>query len=232
MSRKWFGLAALIVIASSLLTVSSCGDPQELVGITVQPATETFGASDIPIIADAGLQVQLRALGSYVHPPVTKDITSQATWTSNDPQMVTVTPGGLATATGNACGATLISATVGTNADGSGVSSSGAIVTGYMTANVVCYTGGGSGGGAAEPELTINFSGSGTGTVTSSTSGFSCASTAVSCIDSFASGTTVSLTATAVAPATFGGWSGGGCTGTSTCVLLLETNTIVTAAFN
>lgn len=232
MSRKWFGLAALVIIATSLLAVSSCGDPQELVSITIQPGTETFGASNIPVSADAGLQVQLRALGTYVHPPVTKDITSKVTWTSNDPQMVTVNSSGLATATGVSCGGTLISATVQTNADGSGVSSSGAIVTGFMTADVVCFTSTNSGGGAAEPTLTVDFSGSGTGTVTSSTSGFSCASTAVSCVDSFPSGTTVTLTATPVAPSTFGGWSGGGCTGTSTCVLLLQTDTIVTASFN
>jgi hypothetical protein len=232
MSRKWFGFALLILIASSLLAVSSCGDPQELVSITIQPGTETFGASNIPVAADAGLQVQLRALGTYVHPPVTKDITSQVTWTSNDPQMITVNSSGLATATGFSCGGTLVSATVQTNADGSGVSSSGAVVTGYMTANVVCFTSTGSGGGAAEPTLTVDFSGSGTGTVTSSSSGFSCSSTAVSCIDSFPSGTPVTLIATAVAPSTFGGWSGGGCTGTANCVLLLQSDTIVTATFN
>jgi hypothetical protein len=232
MSRKWFGLAALIISASSLLAVSSCGDPQELVSIQIQPGTETIGNSNIPVIQDAGIQVQLAALGTYVHPPVTKDITNQVTWASNTPQLVTVNSSGLMTATGFLCGGGLVSAAVTTNHDGSGISSSGAVVTGYMTANVVCFTGTGSGGGAAEPTLTLNFSGSGTGTVTSSTSGFTCASTAVSCIDSFPSGTTVTLTATPVAPSTFGGWSGGGCTGTSTCVLLLETNTIVTAAFN
>jgi hypothetical protein len=232
MSRKWFGLAALVIIASSLLAVSSCGDPQELVSIQIQPGTETIGSSNVPVSQDAGIQVQLSALGTYVHPPVTKDITNQVTWASNTPQLVTVNSSGLMTATGFLCGGGLVSATVTTNSDGSGVSSSGAIVTGNMTANVVCFTGTGSGGGAAEPTLTLNFSGSGTGTVSSSTSGFTCASTAVSCIDSFPSETTVTLTATPVAPSSFGGWSGGGCTGTSTCVLLLQTDTIVTAAFN
>lgn len=231
MSRKWITLAALIFAAISLLSLSSCADHQELVSISVQPGTETFGASNIPVAADAGLTVQLRALGSYVHPPVTKDITNQVTWTSNDTQMVTVNSTGLATATGDSCGGTLISATVTTNADGSGVSSSGAIVTGYMTADVVCFTSTGSGGGGAEPILTVNFLGSGTGTVTSSTSGFSCASTAVSCVDSFPAGTTVTLTATPIAPSTFGGWSNG-CTGTSTCVLLMQSDTTVTASFN
>ena len=228
MKAKWFGTVALILVAISLLSVSSCGDPQELTSIQVQPTTETVGASNIPVPADAGLQVQLRALGTYIHPPVTKDITSQVTWSSNDTQMFTVSSTGLMTATGVACGGTLVSATETTNSDGSGVSSSGAIVTGSMTANLVCYTGGAGGG---EPILTVNFLGSGTGTVTSSTSGFNCESEFFSCEDSFPSGTTVTLTATPVAPSTFGGWSGG-CTGTSTCVLVLQTDTTVTAEFD
>jgi Divergent InlB B-repeat domain len=229
MSRKWLSIAALIIAASFLLSVSSCGDPQELVGITVQPGSVTFGASNIPVSEDAGLITQLTALGTYIHPPVTKDITKQVTWTSSDNQEVTVSSTGLITVTGVVCGPnTLISATLTTNADGSGVSSSGAVVTGSMTASVVCFTNTGGGAGAA-PILTVNFLGGGTGTVTSPT--FSCASTAISCVDSFPAGTTVTLTATPVAPSTFGGWSGG-CTGTSTCVLLLQTDTTVTATFN
>jgi hypothetical protein len=229
MNRKWFSIAALIIVAISLFSVSSCGDPQTLQSIQVVPGSVTFGASNIPVSADAGLTTQLRALGSYLHPPVTKDITDQVTWASSDNQEVTVNSTGLITATGVVCGPnTAISATLTTNADGSGVSSSGAIVTGFMTASVVCFTNTGGGGGAA-PILTVNFLGSGTGTVTSPT--FNCASTAISCVDSFPAGTTVTLTATPIAPSTFGGWSGG-CTGTSTCVLLMESDTTVTATFN
>jgi hypothetical protein len=228
MSRKWLSFIALIATASSLLVASSCGDPQELVSITVQPGTETFGTSSTSVSSLAGAQVQLRALGNYIHPPVTKDITNQVTWASNTPQMVTVNSSGLITVTGGPCGGTLVSATVTTNHDGSGVSSSGAVVTGYMTADVVCDTTGSVGG--SEPILTVSFLGSGTGTV-SSALGFSCASTAGSCVDSFPFGTTVTLTATPIAPSTFGGWSGA-CTGTSTCVLLMESDTTVTATFN
>jgi hypothetical protein len=233
MSRKWLSIIALIATATSLLIVSSCGDPQELVTITVNPTTETIGATNIPVSADAGIQVQLSALGTYIHPPVVKDITDQVTWASNTPQLVTVNSTGLMVATGELCGGGLVSATVTTNHDGSGLSSSGAIVTGFMTANVVCFTGNGSGGsGGSEPVLTVNFSGSGTGVVASTTSGFTCSSTNVSCVDSFPSGTAITLTANPVAPSTFGGWSGGGCTGTGTCTLLLQTDTTVTATFN
>jgi hypothetical protein len=232
MSRKWLSVTALIIAAILLLSVSSCGDSQQLVSIAIQPGVETFGASDIQVVDDTGLQVQLRALGTYVHPPVTKDITGQVLWTSNTPQMVTVTSGGLISVTGFSCGGTLISATVQTNADTGGLSASGAIVTGYMTANVVCFTGTSGGGGGGEPTLTIGFSGAGTGIVSAAPSGFTCPSTDVSCITSFPTNTSVTLTATPVGTSVFGGWTGGGCTGTGACTMLLQTDTIVTAAFN
>jgi len=231
MNRKWLAVGALIVAAISLLSVASCGDPQELVSLSIQPSAVTIGASNIPVPADAGIQVQLRALGTYIHPPVTKDITDKVIWNSDTPQMFTIDSTGLMTTTGLLCGGALISASVTTNADGSGVSSSGAIVTGNITASVVCFTSTGSGGGSSEPILTVNFQGSGTGVVASSTSGFSCASTAVSCVDSFPSGTTVTLNATPISPSVFGGWSGG-CTGTGVCTLLMQSDTTVTATFN
>src|SRR5271168_862332 len=146
MKRKWFGIIALVITATALLSLSSSADPQELVGLTINPTMETIGASNIPVGADAGIQVQLQALGTYIHPPVVKDITDQVTWASNTPQLVTVNSTGLMVATGVLCGGGLVSASVTTNHDGSGVSSSGAVVTGLMTANVVCFTGNGSGG--------------------------------------------------------------------------------------
>ncbi len=84
-----FRSVAGLVAVCSLLAMLSCAHDQQLVGITIKPETENFGA------ADPALNVQLRALGSYIHPPVTKDITSQVTWASNTPNMVTVTPTGL-----------------------------------------------------------------------------------------------------------------------------------------
>lgn len=231
MYRNWLRIATLVLAGSVLLAVSSCGHPQELVSISVQPGTETIGASDIPVNLDAGLTVQLRALGTYIHPPVTKDITNQVTWSSNDTQMETVSSTGLATATGQSCGGTLISATVTTNSDGSGISSSGAIITGYMTANVVCFTSSSSGSGG-QPLLTLTFPGAGSGTVTSAPPGLGCANTATTCAATFPSGTSVTLTATPVGSSTFGGW-GGGCVGsTSTCTLALTADTTVTATFN
>jgi hypothetical protein len=77
MQSKWLKMLATCLIT---LIVPSCGHDQQLVSISIAPSTETFGASNIPVSADAGLNVQLRALGTYIHPPVTKDITNQATW--------------------------------------------------------------------------------------------------------------------------------------------------------
>lgn len=230
MIRKWFGIVLLLVASGVLLTLPSCGRSQQLVSIQVQPQVETFGAGDIPVMANAGSQVQLRALGTYIHPPVTKDITSEVTWNSNTPQMFTVDATGLLTATGLSCGGTLVSATLTTNTSAGGLSSSGALVTGYMTANVVCFSsssgGGGGGGGGTGPSLTLNFLGTGSGTVTSSPPGLSCASTAGTCSSSnFASGSTVMLTA---APnGTFGGW--GGCDGVSGSGLVCTINNLTTA---
>ena len=112
-----------------------------MVSITIQPDHEIFGAPNIPISADAGLTVQARAIGNFIHPPVGKDVTNQAVWKSNTPDIATVDAAtGLVTATGLACGDALVTATITTNHSIGNVSSTGAIVTGDMTATVVCST--------------------------------------------------------------------------------------------
>ena len=229
MIRKWFGVLTLVLVASAFLTLSSCGRDQQLVSIQIQPTTETFGSSNVPVADDAGLNVQLRALGTYIHPPVTKDITSQVTWTSNDTQMMSVSAAGLLTATGQTCGSALVSATINTGHSSGGISSSGAIITGYMTGNVVCYTGSGSG-----VPLSVQFAGSGLGSISSSPAGLSCFSTATNCTASFTSGSPVQLTA--VPSGSFGGW-GVGCDSTSNGGLVCTINsltipTTLTATFN
>lgn len=231
MNGKWWSIAVLAAVAGMLLGVNSCGRSQELVSIQVQPAIDTFGASNVPVIANRGSQVQLRALGTYIHPPVTKDITNQVTWSSNTTQMFTVDAAtGLLTATGESCGGTLVSATAHTGKSAGGISSSGAVVTGYMTANVVCFTGSGGGGGA--PVLTLAFAGNGAGNVTSSPLGLSCSSPNP-CVAQFASGTLVTLTATPTGSSTFGNWLGCDSAGTTNpCTLTLTGNRTATVTFN
>jgi hypothetical protein len=222
MMQKWsalMGVLAVVMAAGLLLSLSSCARDQELTNITIQPATETFGATNIPVGADQGLNVQLRAIGSYAHPPITKDLTNQVVWNSNTPGLVTVNSTGLLTATGQDCGNGLVSATVTTN------KSEANIVTAYMTATVVCFTGTGPTG----PTLIVNFAG-GSGFVISTPGGIGCAST---CAAIFPTGTTVTLNATPTSPSTMVSWPSG-CTtvsGNSCVVQNLTTDTTVTVVF-
>lgn len=219
--------AGIVAFAFCLFAGWSCAHDQELVSVEVQPQSITFGGTNIPVPADAGLAVQLRALGHYIHPPVTKDITNQVVWTSDDVQEVTVNSTGLLVATGIVCGpGATIAATVQTNSDASGRSSSGALVTGNMTANVTCFTGTSSGTAL----LTITFVGSGTGTVSVSPSGFICSAT---CSLSFPTGTGP-IMLTAATNGTFGGWSTNcpSSSGSICTISSLTTNLDLTATFN
>lgn len=78
-------------------------------------------------------------------------------------------------------------------------------------------------------QLTVTKTGTGAGTVTSSPAGITCGGT---CSATFNGGDVVTLTATASAGSTFVGWSGGGCSGTGTCEVMLTGDTTVTATFN
>ena len=225
MRRFLLGKTGTLVALGCLLFGLSCGHDQQLVSISIQPSAETFGAADIPVSNDNGLSVQLRALGNYIHPPVTKDITDQVIWSSNDTQMVTVTPGGLLTATGITCGSSIVSATVNTNKSAGGIGSTGALVSGAMTANVVCFTG----NSGATSLLTVTFLGGGSGTVTVSPPGQICQNT---CTFGFTTGTGP-ITLTAVANGTFGGW--GNCpspNGNVCTVNALSADLNVNATFN
>ncbi len=73
--------------------------------------------------------------------------------------------------------------------------------------------------------------GASSGTVTSDPVGINCGAT---CQASFASGTSITLTATPAVGFAFGGWSGGGCTGmAATCTTVgLTAAATVTASFN
>jgi PKD repeat protein/uncharacterized protein (DUF2141 family) len=76
--------------------------------------------------------------------------------------------------------------------------------------------------------LSVSKSGIGSGTVTSDPAGIDCG---LICSYSFANNTVVTLTATPIAPSTFVGWSGGGCSGTDTCTIILSSAKSVTAYF-
>jgi len=51
------------------------------------------------------------------------------------------------------------------------------------------------------------------------------------CVEAFNSGISVTLTAKPDAGSSFEGWSGGGCSGTATCIVTMNADTSVTATF-
>jgi hypothetical protein len=83
--------------------------------------------------------------------------------------------------------------------------------------------------GTLDQVLNVSVAGAGTGSVTSAPAGINCPGT---CSGSFPPGTVVTLTAAPAAGSTFGGWSGGGCSGTGTCVVTTNAPIAVTATFN
>jgi hypothetical protein len=76
--------------------------------------------------------------------------------------------------------------------------------------------------------LGVSLAGTGSGSVTSSPAGISCPGT---CSHSYTSGTQVTLTATPASGSTFAGWSGGGCSGTGTCTVTMNSDQGVYAVF-
>jgi hypothetical protein len=93
-----------------------------------------------------------------------------------------------------------------------------------------CGGGSSSPGGGPAPKfsLTVARSGSGSGTVTSSPAGIDCGT---ACVQSFASGTSLTLTATPDVGSVFVGWTGGSCSGADTCQLVITAATSETAIF-
>ena len=79
--------------------------------------------------------------------------------------------------------------------------------------------------------LTVAEPGTGSGQVTSAPAGIACG-IGSQCATMFPDGTQVTLTASASVGSVFAGWSGGVCSGTSTCVITPTVDTTVTATFN
>src|SRR5688572_21043293 len=77
--------------------------------------------------------------------------------------------------------------------------------------------------------LTVTVNGNGTGGVTSAPGGINCGT---DCMENYAPGAQVTLTAAATGASEFVAWSGGGCTGTGTCMVTMNADTTVTATFD
>jgi len=88
-------LPVLAFLMLAVLLLPNCGFKRKLVSITVTPDKATLGGP--------GLDLQLKAVGNYIHPPDSRDLTDTVTWESAAPQVVSVDAHGLATS-GVACG--------------------------------------------------------------------------------------------------------------------------------
>jgi hypothetical protein len=196
MKRGHIGLAlGALMAVGAVLSLPSCGHDQKLVSLQVQPASPGF---TFPVPTE-GATGQYSAIASYIHPPATKDVTSQATWAVDD-NVVSI-KAGLVTTNGS-CGSADVSATM---PEGTGGASN--IVVGYSfvtvqdTTNPHCP-----GGSATNGELVVTPAGNGMGTVTSQPGGINCPGT--TCGAQFPTGDVVTLTATPGANSSFGGWTG------------------------
>jgi hypothetical protein len=183
MKRRHIGLAmGAMMVLGAALSLPSCGHDQKLVSLTIQPAAFTFLEPYSPPPGNA--TEQYRAIGTYIHPPATIDVTSQATWKIDD-GVVTMSSPGLFTPASGYCGGGNISATL---PEGTGGSSN--IVTAYATVTVdnptvVNCPGYGS-------AVTLSIQVTGPGSVTSTALGINCPG---QCIATVAVGASVGLTA-------------------------------------
>jgi hypothetical protein len=129
MHQKLFGIATLLLAAIALLNLSSCAHSQQLVGISLQPS----GGFVFEGYNAAG---QFTALGSYIHPPETKDITDKVVWSLDIANFGTVTNGLVTYTRTDGCGSGQVTATF-TQNDGNVVVGS-APVSGANNSNPSC----------------------------------------------------------------------------------------------
>ncbi len=216
MNRGWLRYVSSVVTLLAAMNFLSCGNKLKLVSIAVHPTSFTF------FTPDPTGKVVFTALGSYMHPPDTRDISGRVMWKTDSPNLVQFS-GSTVSPTGNGCGVGTVSASL---------SEGGNLVTGYATVTVndptdpICP-----GGKNTLAVVSVNPAGGlGTGVVTSVPAGITCPGT---CGASFTVGSPIILTETPDSGATFGGWSGG-CTGTTnTCSFVVPAGiTTVTATFN
>ena len=222
MNRKWLGswisIVVLMSLAVLLSSLSSCARPTQLVSIAITPsAGGTFGA------VDPSLYFQFKAIGTYIHPPKTVDVTDQVNWQSDNPQVISITSAGVASPNLN-CGVAQVFAEM--HQDGNDIVSNQDSITVNGPAAEGCTPAG------PQPTLSVSFgTGSTAGTVTSSPPGIDCSSPS-SCAFAFTTGSTVTLMGTPTGSSSAIVWNSG-CNQTSgnQCIVLLENSLTVTATF-
>jgi hypothetical protein len=220
---KWISIFGLAVAGCLLSSLSSCARSQQLEGITISPSGFTYFSPAAPNAPQT--PIQLTAYGSFIHPPQTKNITSQVTWTSDQAIVADVSSSGGLTA-GTACGTANITATYATDGN-----ANGNLIVGFMTVTVEGPASEGCPTGTATQNLTVSVSnGAADGTITSTPSGIDCGPT---CAATFPAASVVTLTAVPVAGHNFLGYQSG-CTSISgsTCSVTMDSDVTVTASFD
>ena len=183
MKRSYIGLilGALVAVAAAL-SLPSCGHDQKLVSIQIQPQTFTF------LTPSTSAQEQFTAIGTFIHPPATIDITKQATWTVDFANVVTMNQGLVSPYGQGGCGGVDIMATAPEGTGGAGnivVATATAIVD--DPSNPLCP------GGGKLATLAVGVVGP--GNVTSLPAAISCSATGGTCVSTYSVGASVLLTA-------------------------------------
>ena len=205
MIRKWLSILALIGAATFFFSLSSCGFNQHLVSIQVVPPGAIFNS--------VGASIIFKAMGTYVHPPQTKDITDLVTWSVDSQGLVAITNTSQVTAL-SICGSGNLSASF---FDSPNQVTGSAFLTGGGAGTAACN----------QVVLTVNISGN--GTVVDSTAVINCPTGA--CSADYALGSTIGLTATP-STGTTTHWTNCSSFVGNTCTVVLNFDTTVTATFN
>ena len=215
MCKKTTILLGLLAVAI-LLSVAGCARETRLTQITLQPGSEEF------LFPNPNAQVHFTAFGTFIHPPATRDITAEVTWTTDTPQLITVA-GGVVSPTGAGCGTATVMATSNKDTGGSkNIVVGSARVTVDDPNNPDCP-------GGSTPSVTLTVVVNGSGTVVSAPAGINCPG---SCVASFPENSSVTLTPTATGGSTFGGWQNCPLTSGNSCIITLSGNQSLTATFN
>ncbi|HSY90918.1 MAG TPA: hypothetical protein VK812_06065 [Candidatus Binatus sp.] len=222
MRQRWLSLAGLVGAAALLLALANCARSQKLQAITITPSSVVYGSA-VPS-GTAQIPVKLTAYGSYIHPPETKDVTTQVKWSVDIADVAMVDSSGNLTA-GPACGIANLSASIFTSSG----NPQGNVVVGFATVTVDGPASLGCPQGGATHNLSVAVTGGINGVIVSSPGGISCGTT---CAAPFASGTTVVLTANPNPGHTFGIWGGCDTESGASCSVTLTSDRTVTASFN
>jgi hypothetical protein len=227
MKRSYIGLAlSALVMVGAVLSLPSCGNQKKLVSLQVQPGLATYPSPD-------SSSVDFSAIGTFIHPPSTQNLTTTVTWSTDVPDLLTLNSGGVAGAvapSGVGCG---IAQVIATAKEGTGGSAN--ILIGFATVTVQDITDPRCPGGSSTQAVVIATPAGpiGAGSVTSVPAGINNCPTGA-CGAQFTVGTTIALIATPNTGHGFVGWSGG-CTtisGTTCSILVPTAGANATATFN